>query len=112
MTTPRDIRKTLNRIANLLYSGEIGQKTANTLAYICRTTLYTFDHSDTVEEENQEMKSDKQSTIQHLLRAAEITGDSERREQYLDAADVLLRKELSAEALEAAERLGLLKSDN
>lgn len=54
------------------------------------------------------MKSDRQSTIQHLLRAAEITGDSERRERYLDEADELLRKELSPEALNAAHKVGLL----
>lgn len=112
LSEPREIRRTLNRIANLLYNGELGQKTAHTLAYICRTALYTFDHVDTVEEDDFRMKSDKQSTIQQLLRAAEITGDSKRRERYLDKADVLLQQELSTEALEAAEKLGLLRQND
>ena len=109
MSDPREIRKTLTRIANLVYSGEMDQKSANTITYICNVALSSFKNCSIVEEGDKKVKSDKQSTIQHLLRAAEITGNSERREQYLDTADVLLRKELSVEVLEAAEKVGLFK---
>lgn len=53
------------------------------------------------------MKSDRQTTIQQLLRSAEITGDSERREKYLDLADKLIRKELPKDGLALADSYGL-----
>ena len=58
------------------------------------------------------MKSNRQFTIQQLLRAAEITGDSERREQYLNEADKLIRAELSREALAVAKKVGVFQADN
>lgn len=42
LSDPREVRKTLARIANLVYSGEIDQKSANTIAYICNVALSSF----------------------------------------------------------------------
>lgn len=108
LSNPREIRRTLNRIANMILNKEIDPKTANSIAYICNIVLGTFkDFGETTEEVEPTMKSNRQFTIQQLLRAAEITGDSERREQYLDEADRLLRLELPKGALETAKAAGL-----
>lgn len=108
MSNPREIRRTLNRIANMMLNKELDPKTGNALAYICNIVLGTFKNfGETTEEVEITMKSNRQFTIQQLLRAAEITGDSERREQYLDEADRLLRMELPKGALETAKAAGL-----
>lgn len=54
------------------------------------------------------MKTNNQFTIQQLLRAAEITSDGTRREQYLDEADKLIRQELSEKELAAAKEVGIV----
>lgn len=109
LSNPREVRRTLSKIANMLLNHEIDQKTANGIAYICNIVLGCFKQIEgpSQEEGESKMKSNRQFTIQQLLRAAEITGDSERREQYLDEADKLLRKELPAGALAAAKAAGL-----
>ncbi len=107
LTNPQEVRRALNRIANLLLNHEIDQKSANAIAYICNVLLGTFREFGFGDEGEMKMKSNRQFTIQQLLRAAEITSDSERREQYLDEADRLLRKELFEGALAAAKAAGL-----
>ncbi|MGN8875269.1 hypothetical protein [Pseudoflavonifractor sp. HCP28S3_F10] len=39
MTTPRETRKAVNRIANMLLNGEIDAKTANAILYAANVTL-------------------------------------------------------------------------
>lgn len=108
LSNPREVRRALNRLANMAINGEIDNKTANTIVYICNAILGSFNKIDELEGGTSNMKSNRQFTIQQLLRAAEITGDSERREQYLDEADKLIRKELSGRALDAAKKSGVL----
>ena len=107
LSNPREIRRALNRVANMVINKELDNKTANTLVYVCNAILGSFSKINEFEEETP-MKSNRQFTIQQLLRAAEITGDSERREQYLDEADKLLRKELAGKAMEAAAQAGII----
>lgn len=107
LANPREVRRSLNRIANMLLNHEIDQKSANAIAYICNVLLGTFKEFGIGDEGEMKMKSNRQFTIQQLLRAAEIAGDSERREQYLDAADKLIREELPKKALDSARKAGL-----
>lgn len=108
LSTPREVRRTLNRIANMMINHEIDQKTASGITYICNVILGCFKQIEgqPPEEGEVNMKSNRQFTIQQLLRAAEITGDSDRREQYLDEADKLIRMELPKGTLEAAKVVG------
>lgn len=113
LSTPLEIRKPLSRIANMLLNKEIDPKIANAITYVCNVALGTIKEAKGIEDttrlqEETGMKSNRQFTIQQLLRAAEITGDSERREQYLDTADNLIRKELPPEAISAAKTAGIL----
>ena len=39
MGTPREVRRTINRINNMLLNGEIDAKTANALIYGCNAAL-------------------------------------------------------------------------
>lgn len=39
MSTPREIRRTLNRINNMLLNGQLDPKTANSLIYGCNACL-------------------------------------------------------------------------
>lgn len=39
MTTSREVRRTVNRIANMLLNGEIDHKTANAILYGCNVCL-------------------------------------------------------------------------
>ncbi|WP_322176754.1 hypothetical protein [Acutalibacter caecimuris] len=39
MSTSREVRRTVNRISNLLLNGEIDPKTANALLYGCNVAL-------------------------------------------------------------------------
>ena len=112
LSNPREIRKALSRIANMVLNHEIDGKTANSIVYICNAILGTFNRVEDVEGGSNDMKSNRQCTIQQLLRAAEITGDSERREQYLNEADKLIRAELSREALAVAKKVGVFQADN
>ena len=112
LSNPREIRKALSRIANMVLNHEIDGKTTNSIVYICNAILGTFNRVEDVEGGSNDMKSNRQFTIQQLLRAAEITGDSERREQYLNEADKLIRAELSREALAVAKRVGVFQADN
>lgn len=110
--TRTEVRKALTRIANYVVNGVMDIKTANTIAYISNIILGTFDKDEvTSERSNEDMRTDRQTTIGQLLRAAEITGDSERRERYLDEADRLIRQELSSEAISAAKKAGILKEE-
>lgn len=107
LSNPREVRKALNRIANMVINKELDNKSANTLVYVCNAILGSFNKIDELEGDIPNMKSNRQFTIQQLLRAAEITGDGDRREQYLDAADKLIREELSPKALTAAKKSGI-----
>lgn len=109
LSSPREIRKALSRIANMVLNHELDGKTANSIVYICHAILGTFNKMDELEGGSQDMKCNRQFTIQQLLRAAEITGDSDRREQYLDEADKLIRLELSKEALTVAKKVGVFQ---
>lgn len=111
LRTPTEIKRALNRIANMLINNEIDPKSANAISYICNVILGTFKDFGSAEEGDQKMKSNRQFTIQQLLRAAEITGDSERREQYLDEADKLIRKELSSKAIGSAIKAGVFAEE-
>lgn len=112
LSTPTEIRRALSRIANMVLNKEIDDKTANSIVYICHAILGTFNKAEEVEGGSNDMKSNRQFTIQQLLRAAEITGDSERREQYLNEADKVIRTELSREALVVAKKVGVFQADN
>lgn len=39
MSTSREVRRTVNRISNLLLNGELDPKTANALLYACNVAL-------------------------------------------------------------------------
>ena len=39
MSSPRDIRRTINRVNNLLFNGELDAKTANSILYGCNVCL-------------------------------------------------------------------------
>lgn len=39
MSTSRDVRRTVNRIANMLLNSEIDNKTANSILYACNVCL-------------------------------------------------------------------------
>lgn len=39
MSTSRDVRRTVNRIANMLLNSEIDPKTANSILYACNVCL-------------------------------------------------------------------------
>lgn len=39
MSTSREVRRAVNRIANMLLNGEIDSKTANAILYACNVTL-------------------------------------------------------------------------
>ena len=39
MSTSREVRRTVNRISNLLLKGELDPKTANALLYACNVAL-------------------------------------------------------------------------
>lgn len=39
MSTPREIRRTINRISNMLLNGELDPKTANAILYGCNVCL-------------------------------------------------------------------------
>lgn len=111
LSNHREVRRALNRIANMLLNGEIDPKSANAIAYICNAILGSFKNFADLEEGTNNMKSNRQFTIQQLLRAAEITGDSDRREQYLDEADKLIREELPKKALSAAQKAGIFTEE-
>lgn len=42
MGTPRDIKRTLNRVSNMVLNGLIDSKDANAIIYACNTTLSTI----------------------------------------------------------------------
>lgn len=42
MGTPRDIKRTLNRVSNMVLNGQIDSKDANAIIYACNTTLSTI----------------------------------------------------------------------
>lgn len=39
MTTSREVRRTVNKVANMLLNGEIDAKTANAILYACNVCL-------------------------------------------------------------------------
>lgn len=106
--SPTEVRRGLNKIANMVVNKEIDNKTANTLVYTCNVILGCFSKIDTTEKKGDDIvRTDRQTTISQLLRAAEITGDGERRERYLNLADELIRKELPKDGLALSEKYGL-----
>lgn len=42
MGTPADVKRTLNRVSNMVLNGELGAKDANAIIYACNTTLSTI----------------------------------------------------------------------
>jgi len=42
LSTPRDVRKSANRIANMLLNGELEPKTANAILYACNMCLLSI----------------------------------------------------------------------
>lgn len=53
LSTPRDIRKSANRVANMLLNGEIGAKDGQAILYGCRVCL------DSIRVDEQEKKLDE-----------------------------------------------------
>ncbi len=39
LSSPSDVRKTMSRIANAVYNGDIDPKSANTILYACNSVL-------------------------------------------------------------------------
>ena len=39
MGTPREVRRTLNRVSNMVLNGQIDSKDANAIIYACNATL-------------------------------------------------------------------------
>ena len=39
LTTPREVRQALNRVANMVLNGELEAKDANAIMYACNVTL-------------------------------------------------------------------------
>ncbi len=108
LSSHTEIRRALNRISNLLLNNEIDPKNANAIILACNAIMCSLKAPETItEKEGSSMKSRRQFTIQQLLRAAEITTDTDRREKYLDEADRLLRQELPKSAIEEAKRHGV-----
>ncbi len=48
LSTPREIRRTISRVANMVLNGELEAKEANTILYACNITLSAI---KTVEQE-------------------------------------------------------------
>lgn len=67
MSTSRDIRRTLNRISNMMLNGELDAKTGNALVYACNAALGAI------------RVDDQQAKIDELERLIKEMEDSERR---------------------------------
>ena len=57
MTSSREVRRTVNRIANMLLNGEIDPKTANAILYGCNVCL------GAIRVDNQQAKLDELESI-------------------------------------------------
>lgn len=57
MGTPRDIKRTLNRVSNMVLNGQIDSKDANAIIYACNTTL------STIRIDEQEKRLDELETV-------------------------------------------------
>ena len=57
MSTSRDVRRTVNRIANMLLNSEIDPKTANAILYACNVCL------GAIRTDEQEKKLDELETL-------------------------------------------------
>jgi hypothetical protein len=94
LDNPTNIRKTLTKITNMVYNGEIDTKSANCIIVACNSALGVFKFDGSVQEITLEsggsMKNSRQYKIQSLLRMAEITDDEEKRKFYLDEAEKLV----------------------
>lgn len=55
LSTPRDIRKTLSKITNMIINNEIDPKKANTIIYSCNSILNSI-RTDELEKQLQEME--------------------------------------------------------
>lgn len=53
MSSSREVRRTVNRIANMLLNGDIGSKTANAILYVCKVCL------DSIRTDEQQKKLDE-----------------------------------------------------
>ena len=56
LNSPKDIRKTLAKITNMIVNNEIDSKKANTIIYSCNSILYSI-RADELEKKIQELES-------------------------------------------------------
>lgn len=105
LSSSQEIQRALSRVSNMLLNKEIDPKVANALVYTINSVLAVMKLNDgkqitIVENGGNGMKSNRQYDIQCLLRMAEITGDEDKRKQYLREAEKLLFKNCSKGDLE------------
>ena len=79
ITSRTYIKRTLNRISNMLLNGEVDPKVANAIILACNTMLAVIKQDEGINDcengGNSTMKNSRQYKIQSLLRMAEITDD-------------------------------------
>lgn len=97
LSNPREIRASLAKVTNMVYNGELDPKQANCITLCCNAilgTLKTFEalkpENNITQEDENSMKTNRQYTVQSLLRMAEITGDEHNRTKWLAEAERLL----------------------
>ena len=56
LTTPREVRRALNRVANMVLNGELEAKDANAIMYACNITLAAI-RTDDQEKRLQELEN-------------------------------------------------------
>ena len=64
LTTPREVRRALNRVANMVLNGELEAKDANAIMYACNITLAA------IRTDEQEKRLDE---LEQLLKGQIIT---------------------------------------
>jgi hypothetical protein len=76
-------------------NGEIDVKVANSITSTANVILGSLKCTDLSDIEGEgTMKTNRQYTVQYLLRMAEITGDEVKRNQWLTEAEQLLFKDI------------------
>lgn len=94
LSNPHEIRQALTRIANMVLNGALDPKAANSITMTCNIILASIKSDGAIiPMENtggNDMKTNKQYTVQYLLKMAEITADDAKRNGYLEQAEKLI----------------------
>lgn len=103
ITSRTYIKRTLNRISNMLLNREVDPKVANAIILACNTMLAVIKQDEGINDcengGNSTMKNSRQYKIQSLLRMAEITDDEVKRKEWLSEAELLVFQDVKKEAV-------------